>query len=121
MLNKTKVLDNFISLCGISTQEAQKYDNILVLSIDYVKRNLKPGVDINANQDILNILAAAIANHKYLLVTESMNSNSAIRIGDISISSNSKEAIHMADKLKKEITSLASHLLLSPNFIFRQV
>lgn len=121
MIDLKKVLTDFSSLSGLTTPESEKQANVIKLSIDYVIRNLKPGVDIESNKDLLSMLAASIAYHKYVLISESLNSSSSVKLGDVSISSNSISTVKMASNLKKEFVSLASHLLLTNNFIFLKV
>lgn len=121
MIDFDIVLKDFIFISGLSEDEAKKQSNLINLSIDYVVNNLKPGVDINSNLNLLSMLSASIAYHKYVFIKESLNSSSSVKLGDISITSNSQSSIKIADTLKNEFISSASHLLLSPNFIFRQV
>ncbi|MBP0979372.1 MAG: hypothetical protein J6C55_01845 [Oscillospiraceae bacterium] len=121
MLDLNTVLTDFISISGLTLEESKKQSNLIEISIDYIKTNLKPGVDIESNKKLLSMLVASIAYHKYILIKESLSSSSCVKLGDISINSSSESLIKTAEKLKKEFTSLASHLLLSPNFIFRHV
>ncbi len=121
LLDIKNVFDDFLSLSGLSTEEANKHKNLVKIATDYVLFNLKPGVDITANKNLLSMLAASIAYHKYVLIQESLANNSSIKLGEISINSNSSSMIKSAEKLKKEFISLSSHLLLLPNFIFKQI
>ncbi len=121
MIDLDSALNDFCSISGLSKEESSQYINIINLAIDYVLQNLKPGVDFDKNRNLLSMLVAAIAYHKYVLIKESLNNNSSVKLGDISVSSNSNTNVKIAYNLKKEFTSLASHLLLSPNFIFRGI
>lgn len=121
MFDLNTVLTDFISISGLSLEEAKKQSNLIKIAIDYVKDNLKPGIDIKSNINLLSMLAASVAYHKYILIKESLNSSSCVKLGDISIKSDSKSSIKIAEKLKKEFSSLASNLLLSPYFIFRHI
>ncbi len=121
MLELKTVLPDFTAISGLTTEEAKKQTNLINLAIGYVMRSLKPGVDVKMNEDILSMLAASVAYHKYILIKESLNSTSSIKLGDLAVNSNPISNIKMAENLKNEFISLAGHLLLSPNFIFRQV
>lgn len=125
VLDAKNVLKDFCFVSGISSEEVEDQNNLInnliKIAIDYVMLNIKPGTDVKSNQNLLSMFAATIAYHKYVLVQESLTNNSSVKIGDISINSNSNSVIKSAENLKKEFTSLASHLLLLPNFVFRQI
>ena len=121
MIDFQSVFSDFINISGLSETEAKKQNKLINLAIDYLHTNLKPGIDIDANKNLLSMLAAAIAYHKYMLIKESSMLESSIKLGDVSVSTNSSSSIKSANNLKNDLLSLASHLLLTPNFIFRQV
>ena len=60
MIDFDIVLKDFISISGLSEDDAKKQSNLINLSIDYVVNNLKPGVDINSNLNLLSMLSASV-------------------------------------------------------------
>lgn len=120
-IEKKRVKKEFKLISGLTDEEIEEQTGLIDLAMDYVKSNIKQNVDIKKNENILSMLIASIAYHKYVLIKESSQTETSVRLGDVSVSTNGKTAVDAANNLKNEMISLASHLLLSPNFIFRQV
>lgn len=121
MLDFDSVVSNFSSFSGLDIKQSKQFSNIINLSISYVLRNLKPTASPSSHKDILSMVAASIAYHKYCLIQQSVDKNSSIKLGDVSIQSDASQTTDASLKLQNEFISLASDILDFPHFIFKQV
>ena len=118
-MNVQTVTQGLCLFADITAAEAEKYAPIVEQAVAEVAAKLNEGADNEANADRLNLLCAACAYYRYILLTECGTQD--IKLGDVSVTGGSKNAVAAACAVKDEFTRACADLLRDDGFVFKQV
>ena len=110
------VLEQFRAFSGLTAAQAQTFLPSCAVAIASVMSKISNNVNIAANKSLLTNAAAANAYYEYTLTLASKDCTTNFSAGDIKISSDCKEMISAAQKLRDNAFSAISHLLKDNSF-----
>lgn len=103
-----QVVEQFVRFAGIDEELAKQWEPLCQAAIANLREQLAPGVDLTDSR--LTLAAAADAFYQYALIHSSDDAKS-VKIGDVSVSSQSGTGAQTARALRSELRTAIAPLL----------
>ena len=116
-----EILERFALIAGLSAEEAQLWEPLLVDAQFEIESKLKYDVDQAAEARRLNVAAAALGYYKYTLYRLSGTGMGSFSAGDISVKLDDHAIIDVALNVWLDAKATIYDLLIDDNFLFQSL
>lgn len=108
----------FAKLAQMRADEVMEYIGLVKLAIQRVESELRPGVDAEKNQELLQYVAASDAYYSYCVIRANMLGTQSVKTGEVTITADAKSAIASAKAVRDDFYGRAAGLLRDTGFYF---
>ena len=117
----TTICKLFAAFTGMTAEETLEQLDLIRLAKEELEASLKPGCDPEEHRQALSYAAAALAFYRYSLLAANTGGVRSLRSGEMTVTSDSDDAVRVAREIRDEFLALAAPCLRDDRFLFRAV
>lgn len=119
-MDKEQIIQYFLLFTDLTQEELPRWEGLVQAAIGEVTARLNPEVDLGNYLDNLHLYTASLAYYRYTLTTAT-SSKSEIRLGELSVKSESVNELKTAKQIVREFEEPLIGILQSNYFYFAGV